>query len=526
MQRTFVLLFLLAIHVLSLQAQPLNFSVQWGQEFEASRRSTLSDIIGYDATGIYTIQARIGFSKSDFTLEHYDKSFKPTHSFELEIKSGRDRATVNNIFFLKGKLYMFYSFADRSVKKNVLSLQEIDKKTLTPTGDIKKIGEIDYAGKRQRNSGQFLYKLSRDSSKMLIVYALPYNEDAPQKFGFHVLNSQLNTLWQKDIELPYADELFDISSFRVDNDGNAYMLGKVYNEKRKEKRRGLPNYRYEVIACRDGGANLQQYPVSVEDRFLTDMQIEIQDAQTIVCAGFYSEKGTISIRGTYFLKVDAASKQISAKNFKDFEIGFITQNMKRREAKRAARQEKRGDDAELFEYDLDKLLIGKDGSAVLIAEQYFVRSVTQYQSINGRQTTNTVTYYYYNDIIAVKMDPSGEIVWSRKIPKTQMTREDGGYYSSYALAIVKGNLCFIYNDNPDNLTLEDDEKADNYNPSKSVVVVSSIDPKGNVTKKPILTSKDVEVITVPKVCEQISNTEVVLFGKRKKTQQFGLLKFK
>ena len=74
-------------------------------------------------------------------------------------------------------------------------------------------------------------------------------------------------------------------------------------------------------------------------------------------------------------------------------------------------------------------------------------------------------------------------------------------------------------------SFEDDEKADNFNPSKSVVVISSIDPKGNVTKKPIFTSKDVEVITVPKVCEQISNTEVVLFGKRKKTQQFGLLKF-
>ena len=73
--------------------------------------------------------------------------------------------------------------------------------------------------------------------------------------------------------------------------------------------------------------------------------------------------------------------------------------------------------------------------------------------------------------------------------------------------------------------LDDDEKADNYNPKKSVVVVVSVDQKGVVTKKPITNSKDVDVITVPKVCEQISNTDVVLFGKRKKTQQFGLLHF-
>lgn len=511
--------------VFSSYAQPLRFSLQWGQEFDASRKSTLTDIIGYDATGIYAIQARVGFSKSEYTLEHYDKSFKPTHAFDLQLKGNRDKATVNNVFFLRGKLYMFYSTPERSIKKNILSLQEIDKKTLTPTGDIVKIGEIDYEGKRQKNSGAFFHRVSRDSSKMLIVYSLPYDQDAPEKFGFHVLDNQLKTLWQKNIELPYEDELFDFTSFRVDNEGNAYLLGKVFNEKRKEKRRGLPNYRYEVIACREGGASIQQYPISVDERFLTDMQIEIQDSETIICAGFYSAKGTVSIRGTYFLKVDAGTKTIKAQNFKEFEIGFITQNMKRRDAKRASRQEKRGEEVELLEYDLDKLLVGKDGSAILIAEQFFMEAVTMYRSINGRSDPYTVYHFYYNDIIAVKMDPNGEIAWSTKIPKTQHTRSDNGYYSSYALAIVKGNLCFIYNDNPDNMMLDDDEQADNYNPKKSVVVVVSVDQKGIVTKKPITNSKDVDVITVPKVCEQISNTDVVLFGKRKKTQQFGLLHF-
>lgn len=506
-------------------AQELNFSLKWGKEFEASRRSTLNDIVGHDATGIYAVKLRTGFSNLDYTLEHYNTDFSPSKSFDLDIETGKEKAHVNNIIYLKGKLYMFYATPDRKTKKNRLSLQEIDKSTLRPMGEVKKIGEIDYAGKKRYNDGNFYYKIARDSSKILIVYSLPYEEDTPQKFGFHVLSNQMNTLWQKDITLPYPDELFDIINFRVDNEGNAYLLGKVFKEKRKEKRRGLPNYSYEVIACRDAGSSVQQYPISIEDRFLTDMQIEIQDAQTIICAGFYSEKGTVSIRGTYFLKVDAATKTIKAKNFKEFDIGFITQNMKAREAKKAARKEKKGEEAELFEYDLDKLLVGKDGSAILIAEQYFVRAVTMSRMINGRQDFYTVNHYYYNDIVAVKMDPSGDIAWAKKIPKTQHTREDGGFYSSYALAIVKGNLCFIFNDNPNNLDLEDDEKADNYKVTKSIVVVASLDPKGNLTKKPIFNAKDVEVITVPKVCEQISNTEVVLFGQRKKTQQFGRLSF-
>jgi hypothetical protein len=73
--------------------------------------------------------------------------------------------------------------------------------------------------------------------------------------------------------------------------------------------------------------------------------------------------------------------------------------------------------------------------------------------------------------------------------------------------------------------LEDDEKADNFKITKSIVVVASLDQKGNLTKKAIFNAKDADVITVPKVCEQISNSEVVLFGQRKKTQQFGRLSF-
>jgi hypothetical protein len=511
---------------LSTSAQELNFTMKWGQEFEASRKQTLNDIVGYDATGIYAVKQRVsGMGNVDYTLEHYDNELAPTKSFDLDLEKGKEKVKVSSLLFIKSKLYVFYSVLDRKTKTIHVMLQAIDKATLQPTGEAKKVGELAYAGKNKRSVSEPFFKVSRDSSKILIAYSQPAAEDEPQAFGFHVLSSQLTTLWQKEVTLPYPNELFDIQNVKVDNDGNAYVLGKVFKEKRKEKRRGLPNYSYEVIACREGGSAIVQYPVALEDKFLTDMQMEIQDAQTIICAGFYSEKGTVSIRGTYFLKVNAATKTITAKSFKEFGLDFIKQNMTEKEAKKAEKKAKQGKDVELFEYDLDKLLVGKDGSAILIAEQYFVRSVTMYRMINGSSSSYTVNHYFYNDIIAVKIDPSGQIAWAQKVPKTQHTREDGGFYSSYAFAIVKGNLCFIFNDNPDNLDLEDNQKAENYKPTKSIPVVAMLDQKGTLTKKAIFNSQEVDVITVPKVCEQISNSEVIIFGQRKKTQQFGRLSF-
>ena len=209
------------IGIKSIYAQELDLKIRWGKEFEASRRSSLNDIVGYDASGLYAVRERVNvFGRNpDYTLEHFDTNFSPTKAFDLDIKSDKEKGKINNILYLKGKLLLFYSVADQKTKKNSLFVDEVNKSTLQPKNAVKKIGEIDYSGKRKINSGRFFYRVSRDSSKILVVYSLPYSDEEPETFGFNVLDNELNTVWQKDITLPYKNELYDIESFRVDNDG-------------------------------------------------------------------------------------------------------------------------------------------------------------------------------------------------------------------------------------------------------------------------------------------------------------------
>ena len=196
----------------------------------------------------------------------------------------------------------------------------------------------------------------------------------------------MNVLWKKDITLPYKDELFDIETFKVDNHGNVYLLGLLYKDKRKTKRNGEANYQYKVLSYTDNGSNNKEYSVSLPDRFLTDMQIGVRANKDIVCAGFYSENGKLSIRGTFFLSIDAETKEIKTKSFKEFDINFITQNMTENQAEKAKKREEKGKDVELYEYDLDKLIVRSDGGAMLIGEQYFVKVITYTQFVNGRTT--------------------------------------------------------------------------------------------------------------------------------------------
>jgi hypothetical protein len=508
-------------------SQKLSPTVKWGKEFSAPKRSSLNDIVGYDGTGIYAIKERYGFAGArKYTLEHYDNNFIPTRSFDLDIEENGKDCKVELILQLRGKLYLFTSLPNSKSKKNVLSIQQIDKKTLQPSAEKTKIAEIDFAGESRSNSGEFNLRVSRDSSKVLVFYKNPYDDDEPEGFGFYVLSDNMKPLWNKEVKVPYENELFDVESFRIDNSGDVYLLGLIYKDKRKSKRKGKPNYSYQVFAYRDQGKTLKEYPVSLKDRFLTDMQIEVLNNKDLICAGFYSNLGTFSINGTYFLTVDSKSGDVKTKSFKEFGIDFLTQNMTEKEVKKAEKREEKGMENELYEYDLDKLLVGKDGSAMLIGEQYYVYSTSRTTMVNGMMQTTTTTHYNYNDIITVKVDPTGQIQWTEKIPKRQHSVNDGGFYSSYTLGIVKGRICFLYNDNPRNIEYAGVGKVANYNAGReSIVMLASLTENGKMERQPLFNTADVEVITRPKVCEQVTGSEIILFGQRKKHQQFARISF-
>ena len=523
MKKVIVLVFIIVASYI--HAQEVSLKMKWGKEFEAARNSTVADIIGYDNTGFYVLKQKVAiFSGNTLSIDHFDNSLNPAKSIELELTEAGKKSYLEQMLHLDGRLLLFTSFPDQKTKNNMLFVQSVDKGSLMPDSKKKKLAEINYEGNSKRNSGSFSFRISNDSSKVLIFYSLPYDSNDPEKFGFMVVDKQMNLLWKKDITLPYRDELFDIETIKVDNYGNAYVLGLLYKDKRKTKRKGEANYQYKVLSYTGNGENANEYSVSLPDRFLTDMQIGIRANKDIVCSGFYSETGKFSIRGTFFLSIDARTKEIKTKSFKEFDIDFITQNMTERQAEKAKRKEEKGQEVELYEYDLDKLIVRSDGGAMLIGEQYYVKTMTYTQYIGGRPTTRTVTYYYYNDIIVVNIDSKGNIEWAIKVPKRQMSVDDGGFYSSYAMAINKDKIYFVYNDNPDNLDYTGVGRVSSASGKNQVVMVAQVNSKGEMTRKP-LNAGISDVITRPKVCEQISYSEMILFGQRKKTQQFGKITF-
>ena len=525
-----ILFILVAAYSIGLFAQTKSDKVDitYGDLLKGSKKETLDDIVARDEQGIICLKTSAKLMKKGLiTLEQFNHKMQLTKTSIIDLTYNKKIRYYERFIDLDGRLFVFTSSLDKKAKTNNLYVQSINKQTLKLNADIQKIAEIDYSSKSKNNSGAFYVRYSNDSSKVLAYFDLPYSKNTPEKFGVEVFDNKMHQLWQKDISLPYEDKLFSLKDVLIDEQGNVLFLGRLFKDKAKTTVKGEVNYKYHLLIYTDEGAKLDKHDIVLKDKYITDMQIGISPKGNILCGGFYSNKGTSSIDGSYFLVFHGETKELIKESVEEFSMEFITEGMRAKEEKKTKKKDSKGKDAEMYEYDLDNFIMRDDGGGVLIGEQYWVNIVTtSYTDAQGNFRTRTTYHYYYNHIIVISISPEGDIEWTKKIIKYQHTTNESGYFSSYALAIVKDKLYFIFNDHPKNLMYEKGAKIWSYTRKKIMVSLVEIDGTGNKSKEVLFTSKDIETISVPKVSEQVSADELIIYNIKKKNNQFIKIKFK
>ncbi len=520
---------ILSLFYFPLRGQQQVPELEWGKQVRNTTNAQITTIVTQDASGFYAVKTKRGNQPTvdgpqKVWIEHYNNKMNLTKSKEIDLKWKNKKRQYENILKIGGELYLFTSFNNQAKKKNFLFAQKMSKIRLQPEKKLTYIAEIDT--KNKYREGSFHFHICRDSSKLLIYNQLPDQKNKPERFTIRVFDKQLNPLWDKNITLPYDDDLFTVEDYRIDNNGNVYFLGILYGG--LAQKRGMPNYQYIVLAYTKDGGEVNKYNVKLKDKFITDMTFRIADDGHLVCSGFYSEKGTYSIKGTYFFRVDPFTKEIYNENLKELDFEFRAEYVSDRKKERMAKAEKRGDhrkSAELYQFALDDLVLRNDGGALLVAEQFYIE---EWQDYDYFYNSTRITYiYHYNDIIIVNINPDGEIEWASRIPKWQETRNDGGWYSSYAMSIVRDKIYFVYNDNAKNFdpNRRDNRRRYNFNGRHSAITISEVGQDGSVQTTPLFQNNDANVLTRPKICKQIGRKKMAVYGENGRTYRFGLLTF-
>jgi len=249
------------------------------------------------------------------------------------------------------------------------------------------------------------------------------------------------------------------------------FLDKNLRKTKKDRIKGKPNYQYHILAYLDNGKKIKDYEINLEDKFITDITYTIAKNGDLICSGLYSENGTSSIKGAFYMTIDFDTRKVKNNSIKEFDEEFITQGWSDKAIAKAKKKEQKKDRAiEMYEYDLSDFVLRDDGGAVLLAEQYYVRVVTTTTTdANGNTTTRTTYHYYYKDVIVVNISPKGKIEWATKIDKYQHSVNDFGYYSSYVLQVDGDKLHLIYNERARNYFEKDERKGMKRKDKKSKV---------------------------------------------------------
>lgn len=494
-------------------------SVTWGPILKEPKRTVTSGIVGKDKTGFFTL--RDDYSKVSLFnrngqaifLERYDKENKLVFSKELVVPVPAKidgKFKFEGLFYLHGQLVMFSSFLNKDNGRNTAFANKVNT-----NGEVEnKLVEIaSFGDAKKGNPGDFAFVLSDDSSKVLVFENLPDEKKENEKFKFKVLDNELNIISDKSITLPQRDKDTGLSDWRVDNNGNVYVLLSTLKQ-REERKNKEQKFTYRIFAHYRAEDQTKEYEIKIPNKFITDLTFDMDKNRNLVVAGFYADDKKMRASGTFFLRIDHENKTVLNQGVKDFSKDFLGLFMSKTKAK--------DENAGVANMRLGKLIMREDGGFLMVAEQAYVY-VVRSRSSNGVYTT---TYHYINnDIVFVNINPKGGIDWISRIPKKQHTVNDGAQYSSYSVNVMKDKIYLIYNDNTKNVGMKDAKKYKVMaKPKKAVTMLVAMDNTGNFQKQVLFPAREKKTIVRPSFYLQ-DDKSVIIYSETGRDYRFGSIRF-
>ena len=465
--------------------------------------------------------------QSGNTLGKMDKGMKTTY-VPIETKEEKKDMVVEFATLLKGELYVFFSFQNMKQKKHFLFYRKYNKTTLLPEGKTQFLAEVDYANTDKFKTAWFEYRLSPDSSHILILGSLADKDGELVGMELLVLDHQMQKIWNTNT---YRDKLPEgfviITDYIISNRGEVHMLGLRYDSKRemkyasKIKRQSLtkrrlisyPVYDIVLVSFMDKTDKTKALTFELPNFFVRDLKL-MPKGDTLLAAGIYSLEGTMSVLGTCLFTLDARSGQVLSRETHPFEKALIVEGASERMAARMKEDIKAREDFEKYHYELMPLIPDGQGGFWLLAEQGLTEYVTQ--KTGGMVTTSTI--HTKDNVYVVRYEPDGTPAYAGKLLKHQQLTNCGNNWLSFKAHAYKDKLYIFYN-------MVTGKETSLFRAFKNFPTQLTIfDPSGNQESKVLFQSDQLEVDLVPRFAGMSEENSLVFFGPGKNMYQHRYVK--
>ncbi len=434
-------------------------------------------VLGKNEGGVLVYKHR----RDKEVIEAYDKSMNLVRRKTLDYGE-RDAETVNIYLSPDGGLLHFYTYKEK--RTEYLEAQRMNARLV----DVGAPVLLDSVDKREDgNWDDFLMRQSPDRN-WLLIFRLDTRTTTMDGVHARVFNPALEEQFNEHLILDGVDRLMLLHDAFISDRGDltfAFVKDHV-----RLKSGEQPHLTFHIRPA-DFGLFRRLAVDEMPDVKIREVDFAWDQLNNrVVATGFYNEGSRSYAAGVLFASASASGEWFS-KRFVPFDADFV--------ADVTGRSSRKRDEIPL--YTVQDVIVRSDGGAVLVSEYVNESSeayeYTDYDPYYGgyRTAMRYINYHEYEDILLLMIDPDGTVRWDDVIRKKQVSREDYGRNSSYALLNAQTRLFFVFN--------EDISYDTN-------VMQYALDPKGRLQRDAIFNADANEVMLVPRKALQVSGNELVI----------------
>ncbi len=468
---------------LLLQAQQVTYS----EVKKISSKTPQFKILGKNNEGIILHE----YGKYDNYIEAYATNMKLKWRKNLNIKQAN--AQIKKILIFPDQTNIIY-VAPAKESWNIYA-QSMDARFTTGL-KFMRLDSVYYGKDNLADNLKVVHSNNRD--KMVAFYPVP----GKNSMNFIVLNKNLELLMRKQVDFPLPQGDYGLNDVIVDDEGNIFV---ILADNSKLKRDDTNYDRLKVFALPNSTYSPQALNLQLTRNFFGKVKFYIDNVnKQLTASGFYADENLKQAKGYFYKAFDTETFELK----RNYQNEFSSEVYKQIVGKETS-QNLEG----LSTFEVTDVVLRFDGGIILIAESKFTNvenmQVPSFVPAAG-PAFRSVTVNYYNDIMVISLTPNGEQEWLKVLRKKQISEDDDGYFSSYALHIRGGELNFVYNEEV-------------Y--TKSNVAGYKIDPKGEVGRTVAFNAADEDILVVPRSGKQISSNETILPAFKKNSLKLVKLSY-
>ena len=436
--KTLIIIFISVFASCNLFSQGINYELKSTEIFKEKSKDKFIDIklIGNDDDFYYyDLLPRYDYfgSAGNNAFHLIGKLGKNSPSFtrkKIVLESKDDALGVKGVYYLNNKLIMLREIMNKYTNRTKLVAQGINKKNLAVYSELKTLFEISLDSCERYNHADYNISISADGSKLMIFYSLLDKNYYPFRFGVRVYDEHLELLWSNNSIKPNVKKgMFEFKNFKVSNSGNVYVLGKISSIAEQNYLEGgdgflklslgefyfiqHPGFRFQIYEFSKSNKPYNCIDLSIPARAIRDINYSITKDDNIIAYGVFSEKGKISVLGSFTLGLDFIGKKVKNVDIKSFNSSLYSQGFSKSELRKYFNRVEDGQEWDPNNYKIGEIKTRANGDKYFIAEQWLESKATV------RSTEYTM--YYYRDVFVVNLNKNNIIRSNYKISKRQYT---------------------------------------------------------------------------------------------------------